>query len=258
MLTLYHWEPNGPYLKPLIALYEKGLAFESRYVDPRDAAGLPPLDPEARLALEGEGPLLVADGRQLSESFFMTLYLDEAFAGMPLRPADALSHVRILALARFVNELFMPGANTLGCARWLAPAVTADDRAAIASRLAGLPMRMLADGWRRAIENDYPDDLLAESRRKVKLGVDRFERMLGEANWLVGESYSLADIDAFAICNALPELTPDLVNVDATPHLCGWIDRIRTRPAVIAALATSRTGTPTQAFVPGPEHARWG
>ena len=34
MLELYHWEPNGPFLKPLIALHEKDVAFTSRYFDP--------------------------------------------------------------------------------------------------------------------------------------------------------------------------------------------------------------------------------
>ena len=34
MLELYHWEPNGFYLKPLIALEEKGATFTSRWFDP--------------------------------------------------------------------------------------------------------------------------------------------------------------------------------------------------------------------------------
>jgi glutathione S-transferase len=68
----------------------------------------------------------------------------------------------------------------------------------------------------------------------------------------------LADIDAFAICNALPTLTPQLVNASATPRLSQWLARIRERPAVRAALGTSRTGRPEQAFAPGPEHSRWG
>src|SRR6185437_7510933 len=33
MLTIYHWEPNANSGKPILAAYEKGVAFESRYVD---------------------------------------------------------------------------------------------------------------------------------------------------------------------------------------------------------------------------------
>jgi hypothetical protein len=37
-----------------------------------------------------------------------------------------------------------------------------------------------------------------------------------------------------------------------------WLQRMRERPAVQKALASSRTGKPDEAFAPGPEHARWG
>ena len=32
-VTLYHWEPNANSGKPILALIEKGVAFESRYMD---------------------------------------------------------------------------------------------------------------------------------------------------------------------------------------------------------------------------------
>jgi len=33
MLTLYHWEPNANSGKPMLALAEKGVAYESHYLD---------------------------------------------------------------------------------------------------------------------------------------------------------------------------------------------------------------------------------
>lgn len=77
-------------------------------------------------------------------------------------------------------------------------------------------------------------------------------------SFFVGPTYSLADIDAFSICNALPTLTPDVVNAGSTPRLMDWLNRISLRSAVRAALGASRTGKPEEAFVPGPEHSRWG
>ena len=76
--------------------------------------------------------------------------------------------------------------------------------------------------------------------------------------WLVGSAYSLADIDAFAMCNSLPALVPALVSESTAPHVMEWLRRIRERPAVRAALALSRSGEPEKAFAPGPEHSRWG
>jgi hypothetical protein len=186
----------------------------------------------------------------------------------------------------------MPAANTLGCHEYLVPSLqdrlTARDGGnvglAIApgiasisavpgghnawsncqrtsefeSRLGRIPMQFLKDGWRVAITNGYSSEQLEDSRRKVALAARRIEEALSQSEWLVGSTYSLADIDAFAICNSLPVLTPELVSVQVTPCLIAWLERIRARPAVCAALSMSRTGQPERAFAPGPEHSRWG
>ena len=262
MLELYHWEPNGSALKALIALNEKSLSFKSRYVDvlafEQHQPGFLNASRETQLNLEGEGPILIHDGKQISESLFLIEYLDDAFPDKPLRPADALSHARILAWARFINEVFMPGANTLGCHQYLAPTLKGRDVTALESMLARIPMQYLADAWRLALTDGYSSDLLEDSKRKISLGVRRIEEALANSQWLVGPHYSLADIDAFAICNSLPAMTPDIVNSAATPRLLDWLNRIWLRPAVQAALGMSRTGKPEQAFAPGPEHSRWG
>jgi GSH-dependent disulfide-bond oxidoreductase len=262
MLELYHWEPNGAALKPLIALHERQIDFRSHYVDVLSFEQYGPLLPaaarETRLPQEGEGPVLVHDGRQITESLFITEYLEDAFAQRPLRPSEPILQARILAWGRFINEVFMPAASTLGCRTYLSPALQRRDRSSVASQLQRVPPGYLRDGWQSALDGDYSDELVADSLRKVTLAVQRLEGVLSGAQWLVGAAYTLADIDAFAICNALPTLTPQLVNGDSTPHLMQWLQRIRSRPAVQAALALSRTGHPEQAFAPGPEHSRWG
>jgi glutathione S-transferase len=262
MLELFHWEPNGCWLKPLIVLHEKGLTFHARYVDvlsfEQYRPGLLDASRETQLNLEGEGPILVHDGRQITESAFIAEYLEDAFPATPLRPAEPIGHARILAWARFINEVFMPGVNTLGCRTYLAPQFKGRNLAPIEPLLERIPMTYLQEGWRRALTDSYSDELIADSQRKVALGVRRLEDALSGSPWLVGSAYSLADIDAFAISNSLETLTPGLVNESATPHLLAWLRRIRLRPAVGAALAASRTGAPDRAFAPGPEHSRWG
>lgn len=262
MLELYHWEPNGPWLKPLIALHEKGLTFRGHYVDVLAFAQYQPgflrATRETQLNQEGEGPLLLHDGRQVTESLFMIEYLEDAFPDAPLRPADALGQSRILAWARFINEVFMPAVNTIGCHTYLAPQFKGRNLAALEPLLARISMKALEDGWRLAFTDGYSADVLQDSERKVKLGVQRIEEALANSEWLVGAAYSLADIDAFAISHALTTLTPSIVNAGTTPRTIAWLDRIRARPAVRAALATSRTGKPERAFAPGPEHSRWG
>ncbi|HTV78351.1 MAG TPA: glutathione S-transferase family protein [Steroidobacteraceae bacterium] len=262
MLELYHWEPNGSWLKPLIALYEKELPFRSRYVDvlalEQYQPGFLQAARETQIPLEGEGPVLIDQGRQITESLFITEYLEDAYPARPLRPPEPLLQARILASGRFINEVLMPAVSTLGCRAYLVPALQGGARTALATHLERMPVAYIREGWRSALNNDYPAELLEDSRRKITLAVTRLEEALGGGPWLVGASFTLADVDAFAICNSLPGLTPDLVNAAATPRLWHWLKRIRSRPAVGRALACGRGGHPEQAFAPGPEHSRWG
>ena len=259
MLELYHWAPNGPWLKPLIVLAEKDIACTLHPVDvlalEQYGAAMPAPSLETRLNLEGEGPLLVHDGRQLTESFFMSEYLDAAFGGPALRPSHPLAFNRMLAWARFINEVFMPGANTLGCQQHLAPAL-ANRKPPPAEVLERIALPFVREGWLRAFRSDYPEDLLAESRRKVGLALARIETALASGPWLLGSDYSLTDIDAFAICRSLPLLTPDLLQ--GHPRCTDWMARMEKRPAVRKSLAVGQWERPETAFAPGPEHARWG
>jgi glutathione S-transferase len=262
MLELYRWEPNTFSLKPLIVLHEKGLEFADRYVDylsfeqydlPMMATSL-----EVRYNPEGEGPILVDRGAPMTESFFISLYLDEAYPARPLRPADAAGRWRVLMWARFVNEVLTPAVSTLGCHKYLAPALRSRGRRDIEKTIERMPTKEQRDGWLAALNNAYPEELLADSRRKVGVAVKKMEEALAGADWLAGDAYSLADIDAFALLAPVPMLADDLLNARVSPHAAAWLERIRTRPAVQAALASSKTGKPHEAFTPGPEHSRWG
>lgn len=261
MLELYHWEPNTFSLKPLIVLHEKGISFTSRYTDfvslqqyalPANIAE----NVEVQHNPERDGPILVADGVPMTESFFITLYLDESYPEKPLRPADAYGRWQVLMWARFVNEVLEPAVSTLGAKQYLAPALAARDRRDVEKTINRMPTEEQRDAWSAALNNTYTDELVADSRRKIALGVQKIEDALAASDWLVGNAYSLADIDAYAILSPLRGLEADLL-ADA-PRTAAWLARIDARPAVQAALATSRTGKPQEAFTPGPEHSRWG
>lgn len=259
MLELYHWAPNGPWLKPLIVLAEKDIDCTLRPVDvlalEQYGAAMPAPSLETRLNLEGEGPLLVHDGRQLTESFFMCEYLDSAFGGPALRPGNPVTFNRMLAWARFINEVFMPGVNTLGCKQYLVPALASrkPPPAEVINRIA---LSFVREGWKRALRGDYPEEMLAESRRKVGIALSKIEAALANGPWLLGEQYSLTDIDAFAICRPVPLLAPDLMQ--GHPRCAAWMARMEDRPAVRQSLTVGAWDHPETAFAPGPEHARWG
>jgi len=253
MLELYHWEPNGSGLKTLICLHEKGLDFASHYVDLLAFAQYRPgflaLNPLAQV------PVLVHDGKILTESQFINEYLDEVFPGVPLRPESAEDLWRMRVWGKFAGEVLAPAACTLGCHAHLSPELGGLDLAADLE-LIPLPERQIA--WRSACENTYGEELLNDSRRKVGIAIARLEQRLADHDWLVGDAFSLADIELFAWCNGLEALTNDVLNAALAPATISWLRRMRERHGVVAALAHARSKAAASAFAPGPEHSRWG
>jgi len=211
---------------------------------------------EVRHNPEGEGPILVDRGVPMTESFFIGLYLDEAYPAIPLRGRSAHERWRVLMWARFANEVLAPAISSLGCRKYLVPALKDRDRRDVLKSIERMPTKEQRDGWLQALDNTYSEELLADSRRKVGIAIRKIEDALAESAWLAGDAYSLADIDLYALIAPVPDLAPEVLN--PAPRTVAWMESIKRRPAVTAALAASRTGKPHQAFSPGPEHSRWG
>ncbi len=263
MLTLYHWEPNAFSLAALVGLNEKGLKYESRYVDllgfEQLGEGGPALNLEAELNPEQDGLMLVDGEALISESFFLLEYLEDAYPDPPLKLRTPLGDWQVQVWGRFLGERVAPAISSLGGHRYLAPALREkriNDAEQIVDRM---PTQERRTAWREALQDSYSEETLAESRRKAAMLVERIEKALADGpDWLVGNTFTIADIDAFALANALPKLLPEACNAKASPRTMAWLERMRARPSVQAALAMSNTGRPDEAFAPGPEHARWG
>ena len=261
MLELHHWEPNTFFLKALIALKEKQVAFTGRYFDPTRFEQFAPAFPrnvESGLHLEREGPLLVHEGTIISSSFFMLEYIAEAFPGPDLNPGDSYAHYRARAWGQFLGLSLGAGVSALGCAKYLVPALAKQDAAVVRAKIAAIEPLERRASWAAAMDGGYDEKSLVSVRERLKFPVKRVEDTLAKSTWLTGANYSIADIDAFAMLCVLPDLAPEVVNAQSTPRVIDFIRRMRERPAVKEALATSRTGRPHEAFVPGAEPSRWG
>ena len=252
-LELYHWEPSNSALKVLVCLHEKGLDFASRYVD---LLAFEQYEP-AFLGLNSNGqvPVLVHGESVLTESQFINEYLDEVFPDPPLRPTTPEGLWRMRVWGKFAGEVLAPAVSTLGCHAWLAPLLREHG---ITPPFEAMPLPERREGWRLAAEDAWSPVQLDDSQRKLGIALDRMEARLGGNDWLVGEDFSLADIELFAWSNALDALAHEHVNETTRPGVLAWLRAMRGRPAVREAMAHARTPEPSRAFAPGPEHSRWG
>jgi len=251
MLELYHWEPNAAAARVLITLKEKGVQFQSRYVDVLRFEQHEPAFLE--LNETGETPVLVRDGEAFTESSFICEYLDEAFPGAALMPEAPYDRWKARNWQKYVDDHLAAAVSALA---WRAYGeAQMQGRNGAEAAVARIPFRPRRDEWTQALKG-YPDDQLAKDRGRVEMTLGLVEAELEASDWLAGPSFSLADIAIFAFMNYLPRLTPDLVS--AAPRTLAWLQRVSARPAVKAALALARTPDPYAVVAPGPEHIRWG
>jgi len=95
--------------------------------------------------------------------------------------------------------------------------------------------------WRKAIYNLFSQEELAESNRRIVVGIAMLEEALSRRTWLASDQYSLADVNGFNLAYALPLTQPDLANDEKTPHIMEWLRKIYERPATRHIWSMGRT-----------------
>lgn len=254
MLELYHWEATLESAKVMICLHEKGLDFTGHYVD---ILGLEQYsDDFLKINPAGQVPVLVHNGNTLTDSSLINEYLEEAFPDVPLALHDARGWYETLCWGKYVEYNLDTSVSTLGWHQVMPTVMKQRDQKKLRAAVADIPVVERRAAWSAALVYAYPEEQLENSRRKIGLAVKRMEETLAGSEWLLGDTYSIIDIDAFALMRTLPQLTPDLVNDKDTPRCMDWLGRISERPAVKKALAMGRAEQPL--YAPGPEHSRWG
>lgn len=243
MLKLYHAEPVANSLKALISFKEKGLPFESVYLDLHKFEQHDP----AFLALnpEGQVPVLVHDSQIITHTSVIAEYLEDAFPEAPsLRPADALGKARMRYWTKFCDEHVMNYVSMHGWHRLITVLARSIEGGEFERLMARIPLHEQREKWRTARSGFSPADL-ANATRKIEVAVDKVERQLTETPWLAGNQYTLADINFFATGGmALDRLFPELDVAKRAPRLADWVARVSARPGVQAAFAMPNRTNP--------------
>ena len=246
MLELYHWEPNAASARALIALKEKGLEFQSHYVD------VLALEQYAPTFLDlnplGQVPILIEDDEVLSESSYIGEYLDEAFPDPPLLPETPLDRWAARAWQKYVDDYLAAAISELVWPTLGLPAFKLRP-----ADIEPIPVKERRDQWQAALRG-ADAGARAKARERVRLTLERTEADLETRDWLAPGGFSLADIAAYAYLNYLPRIAPELLG----ERTAAWLGRMADRPAVEAAEAMGQSRDPYGISAPGPEPIRWG
>lgn len=238
-VTLYHWEPNANSGKPMLALMEKGVPFASHYIDMLQFDQHKP----EYLAINPQGtiPAMTHGSRVLTESTAIMEYVNAAFPGPELMPADAQDRWRVRWWMKFMDQWLGPSFSMIGWSVFVGPRVRERDPEELAAAIERIPLPERRAAWKKAISGDFSAEEMAESRRRVALGIAKLEEELGKRDYVGSHAYSLADINIFNSTYSLPLSQPDLASKEKTPNIMRWLKRVYEREAVRKTWAMGKT-----------------
>lgn len=243
MLKLYHAEPAANSLKALISFKEKGLEFESIYVDLHKFEQHEPWF--VAINPEGQVPVVDHDGVIITHTTVIGEYLEDAFPDAPpLRPADPVGKARMRFWNKFSDEHVMNYVSMHGWHRMVGVIARSVEAGEFERLMARVPLYEQRIKWQTA-RAGFSEADLANATRKIEVAVDKVEQQLKQTPWLAGNMYTLADINFFAIGGfALNRLFPDMNVEKRAPRLTEWVARMHERPGVKAAFAMPNRTNP--------------
>lgn len=252
-LKLYHAEPYANSLKVLIPLKEKGLEFESVYVDLHKFEQHEPWF--VAINPEGQVPVLDHDGVIITHTTVINEYLEDAFPDTPaLRPPDPLGKARMRYWNKFVDEHVMNYVSMWGWHRMVGVITRGIEGGEFERLMERIPLYEQREKWRTA-RSGFSDADLANATRKIEVAVDKVEAHLAGTPWLVGDSFTLADVNFYAMCGvSLQRMFPEIGNQERCPRLLDWVARVEARPGVQAARAMPDHSNPALRTFSGEVH----
>ena len=230
MLTLYHNDMSVCAAKVRTALAEKKLDWNGIHLDLRAGDAQKPeylkLNPNAVV------PTLVDNGRVIIESTVICEFIDDQWPDRPLKPTDAFGRAQMRLWTKQLDDGLHTAVATLSfCVafrhQWLAR--PAEDRE---KWLAGIPQPERRQRLQSTLELGLDSPYFAPAfERYFKLFED-FEIVLGKGPWLVGQSFSLAEIGYAPYLARLRHLGFDTL-FEEHQRAAEWSDQVAKRPSVV-------------------------
>jgi glutathione S-transferase len=241
-LKYYHAEPLANSLKSMVPLIEKGLPWQSIYVDlhkfEQHEAWFTAINPE------GQVPVLDHDGVIITHTTVINEYLEDVFPDVPLRPRDPVGAAHMRYWNKFCDEQVMNYVSMHGWHRMVGIIARSVESGEFERLMERIPLPDQRTKWRTA-RSGFSEKDLAYASDKILYAVDKVEKQLGSTAWIAGDDYTLADINFFSMCGvSVVRMFPEMEIEKRCPLVAAWIERMRTRPAVKRALAAEDRTAP--------------
>lgn len=186
-----------------------------------------------KLNAAGKVPVLEHDGRRIADSTDIALYLEDCFPDPPLLPESSRDRALCHMLEDWADESLYFYEMRLrftvphNAERWIPEALSHDPAPLRALGKKVVPAVVRKQLEAQGLGRKSNAQVLAEVQRHL----DAVEAWLGDRDWLVGSSLTLADLAVFAQLHCLRGTEEGARMMDARPHILGWMDRVESATA---------------------------
>ena len=242
MIVLYHSGLTTCSRQVRHCLREKGLAYQSRYINLLRFEHLSP--DYLKLNPNGVVPTLVHDDLVVINSACINEYIDEAFPQPPLSPTDPKDRARMRYWTWTADDTHLQGARMTRNQRLKSSVegMSGDDTQLV---LKTMPVPARRERWQKQAVGGHSPDEMETALAHVRFIAGQMETELAARGpWLAGQTFSLGDISMGSIVHRVNELYPELLPRTTYPHINDWFARLIARPAAVATYTPGTEETP--------------
>jgi len=199
---------------------EKGVAYELKVLEcgSSEHLGLHPF---------GKMPVLTHGELVLYETAAIAHYIDRAFPGPPLQPADPAGQAQVIRWISVVNAYVFPVMN-----------------------------RFMKEGLVRPNWGFEPDRaFLADARGPLELQVRLIDEAVEADGFLVGDKLTLADSFLFPHLLFFARTPEGAALLEAAPAASDWLARLKKRPSYVGGAMSDIYEA--FGFLPAPDEPAW-
>jgi len=225
-LHLYHTGRSNCSARVRLLIEEKGLPWVSHYIDLYTKENIS----EEYFSINPKGvvPTLVHDGRVIVESNDILLYLEDAYPVPRFTPHSAPECEAMRTWLQRSGDIHIPGIKTFAYAQLNAALVQKTPAEAALYRKLQKDQDLLAFHAKHDPGKSFGKDDVHRASALLRSALAEIGTRVTQDGWLVGSSYSLADISWATTITTLQRAGFPLGEF---PHVVNWYARISKRPA---------------------------
>ncbi len=232
-MKLYHSLHSTCSQKVRLCLEEKGLSWTGHHLNLRKFEHL---DAEfLKLNPQGLVPVLIDQGRVLTESRIINEYLEDQYPQVALMPSDPYGKAQVRLWSHYIESGPSEAVKMPSFAKNIQPSLEKMNRDEAIEFIKKIPNPQIRDRWMLAATQGISQQDLIASHHILEEMVTRMNTALSHQQWLCGDQLTLADLEIAPFVQRLVRI--DLFHwVQSHPPVLDWFHRIKSRTAFKTAM----------------------